>query len=315
MSVQRPSRRAVLAGGLGAAGAIGLPVPGLRAAPPVRMGDLELVRLSDGHLTLGAQNFGVGIAADHVAAALDGAKTLGGRMDGSAVIAPVNVLLARRGAEATLIDAGAGGTFMDSSGRLADALQAAKIDPASVTRVVLTHGHPDHLWGVIDDFDDSLRFPKAEYVLSEAEWALWMTGDPTAKVPATRANFIPGAKRVLGRIKDRLRLVKPGAEVAPGMIAVDSAGHSQGHMSIALSSGKDRLLVLGDALIHPVVSFQYPEWPMAADHEPERGAAARRTILEMIVNERLPFFGTHLPDGFGRAERRAKAYGFLPGLG
>jgi glyoxylase-like metal-dependent hydrolase (beta-lactamase superfamily II) len=315
MIIDRLNRRAFLAGGLGVAASAGLPVPQLRAAPPVRIGDHELIRFSDGHLTLGPQNFGVGIPADHVASALGEAKAVGGRMDGSTVISPVNVLLVRRGREVTLIDAGAGGTFMDTSGRLADALQAAGIDPAAVTRVVLTHGHPDHLWGVIDDFDDSLRFPKAEYVLSEAEWALWMTGDPTAKVPATRANFIPGAKRVLGRIKDRLKLVRPGAEVAPGMIAVDSAGHSQGHISIALSSGRDRLLVLGDALIHPIVSFHYPEWPMAADHEPERGSAMRRTVLEMIINEKLPFFGTHLPDGYGRAERRAKAYAFVPGLG
>ncbi|HRD77762.1 MAG TPA: MBL fold metallo-hydrolase [Hyphomicrobiaceae bacterium] len=289
--------------------------PVFALAPAVKVGEFELATLSDGYLTLAAQNFGVGIPADHVSLALGEAAKVGGKLDGTSVVAPVNVILVRRGADVTLIDAGAGGGFMDTSGRLSQALEAAKIAPAAVTRVIFTHGHPDHLWGVIDEFDDSLRFPNAEYVMSEAEWALWMTGDPASKVPATRSNFIPGAKRVLGRIKDRLKLVKPGQEAASGMVAVDSAGHSQGHMSIMLNSGGDRLLVLGDALIHPIVSFQYPEWPMAADHEPERGSAARRAILEVIINEKLAFFGTHLPGGgFGRAERRAKAYNFLAGL-
>ncbi|MFM9941190.1 MAG: MBL fold metallo-hydrolase [Hyphomicrobiaceae bacterium] len=266
----------------------------------LKLGDAEIIVLSDGHLTLTPRNLAATVpdAQLHVAA-----KTT------DTVNVPTNVTLVRTGKDVILIDVGAGPNFMGTAGKLADSLAAAKIDPASVTKVVFTHGHPDHLWGVIDEFDNSPRFPNARYVMSEAEWALWMSGDPLSKVPANRQNFVPGAVRNLQAIKDRITFVKPGQEVGPGLTAIDTSGHTQGHISIQIASGRETLVVLGDALTHPVISFEHPEWRPEADHDPERAVATRKALLDRLATEKTRILGFHLPfPGLGQVERRGAGY-------
>lgn len=308
MSPTKCTRRCMTKGLLGlTAGVLAFPPPQPAIAQggghqSLKVGEIEIVVLSDGHLELAARNLAANTSPATLDLALGAATT---------VKSPTNVTLVRMGQHVALIDVGAGPNFMPTAGKLADSMKEAGIDPASVTKVIFTHGHPDHLWGVIDEFDDSPRFPKADYVISEAEWALWMTGDPLAKVPASRQNFVPGAVRNLKAIKDRLKLVKPGQEIVPGMTAVDTAGHTQGHISIQIASGRDTLMVLGDALTHPVISFEHPEWRPEADHEPDRAVTTRKALLDRLSTERSRVLGYHLPfPGLGYVERRGPGYTF-----
>jgi glyoxylase-like metal-dependent hydrolase (beta-lactamase superfamily II) len=85
------------------------------------------------------------------------------------VTPPCNVTLVRTLTETILIDVGAGPHFMPGAGTLAENMEAAGIDRKSITKVVFTHAHPDHIWGVLDDFDDAPMFPNASYVISSAE--------------------------------------------------------------------------------------------------------------------------------------------------
>ena len=272
----------------------------------VTIGELEVTVLSDGHMLQATSIFGTDRTDAERAAAW---KTAG--VTAESVRAAVNVTLVKRGSEFTLIDVGAGPNFMATTGKLTDSLAAAGIDPKAITAVIFTHGHPDHLWGAVDEFDDSPRFPNARYLISEAEWALWMTGDPTAKLPADRQNFIPGAKRNLGFLKDRMTLIKPNAAIAPGIAAIDTAGHTQGHIAVALSSGNASAIVLADALIHPHISFVHPAWKLAADHEPDRAAVTRQALLDRLAAGKTPIIAYHLPfPGLGHVEKRGLAYAF-----
>jgi glyoxylase-like metal-dependent hydrolase (beta-lactamase superfamily II) len=312
------SRRAVLAGGLALATAGGLPgfsfaqTGADRAARWQRLpvGDLEVTVLSDGRLRQPTRAFGTDVPEAEREALFRAAGVTDGFID-----AEINVTAVKRGDELVLIDVGGGPNLVESAGQLGKALEAAGIDPGAVTRVVLTHGHPDHLWGAIDEFDDSIRFPNARWAMSKAEWDLWMTGDPTAKLPAERHNLIPGAVRNLKGLGDRVERVEPGQPLAPDLASIEAGGHTQGHMGIVLGSGPDRLLVLGDALVHAVQSFAHPEWRLAADHEHERAVATRRRLLDMLAGERVRMLGYHLPfPGIGRVERRGKGYAFVAGV-
>jgi glyoxylase-like metal-dependent hydrolase (beta-lactamase superfamily II) len=316
-----PTRRDTLQLGTAGLFATGLFATGLAVQPrPARaqasapnvhrfkVGTAEVMVLSDGYMMQQVAMFGTDRTEAERVAAFKAAGTTEAR-----VRASVNVTLVRQGSDLTLIDVGAGANFMDTTGKLGDALTAAGVDPAAVTRVIITHGHPDHLWGAVDEFDDSVRFGKARHIVSEAEWALWMTGDPSAKLPADRQNFIPGAKRNLARIKDQTTFVKSGADLGGGLAAVDTAGHTQGHMSVMIGSGSETAMVLADALIHPAVSLAHPDWKVAADHDPDRAVATRKALLDRLATDKTLVVGYHFPfPGVGRIERRGQAYIFQP---
>jgi glyoxylase-like metal-dependent hydrolase (beta-lactamase superfamily II) len=277
------------------------------AAHTLRHGEFEITVVSDGHLTLAASAFARNVAPAQLAAVLKLADQSG------QVNAPTNVTLVRTKSDLVLIDVGAGPNFMPTAGRLVDNLAALGVDRKEVTKIVFTHGHPDHLWGTIDEFEDAPTFPNASHVISAAEWNLWMSDDVLSKIPADRQNFAPGAKRNLSRIKDRVRTIKPGEDISEGMRAIDTRGHTQGHISIEIAGSRAPLIVLGDALTHAVISFKHPAWAPAADHEPDLGVATRKRLLDRLAGDRNLIIGYHLPfPGVGRVERSDGAFTFIP---
>jgi hypothetical protein len=106
----------------------------------------------------------------------------------------------------------------------------------------------------------------------------------------------PGAKRNLTSIRDRLHLIAPGADIASGIRAIDTAGHTAGHISVEIASGNEIALVLADARMHRIVSFAHPEWSPAADHhDPDRAIAARKRLLGGLASDNSLAIGFHLP--------------------
>jgi len=272
-------------------------------------GDGELLSLSDGHLTLPI-GFVVpeSIDADERSAFLEnhaiGPETL---------TPPCNLTLWRTPARTVLFDVGAGMNFMQGAGLLSDSLAAAGIDPADITDVVLTHVHPDHLWGVLDDFDE-LTFPEAAYHLHRGERDYWMASGTLSATPDARKPFVVGAQSRLPRLEERLTLFDWGDEVLPGIEAVDTHGHTPGHTSFALHANGDSLLVVGDALTHAALSFERPAWPSGADQDPEQGVRTRLALLDRLASEGTAILGFHLTTpGIGTVERSQNVFRFAPG--
>jgi glyoxylase-like metal-dependent hydrolase (beta-lactamase superfamily II) len=108
-----------------------------------------------------------------------------------------------------------------------------------VTDVIFTHGHPDHLWGLIDDFDE-IVFPNASFHMGRAEWDFWRDPGTVDAMPEERKTFAVGAQNRLAVLADMINLFEPGAEVVPGVEAVDTSGHTPGHMSFMLHGGTIR---------------------------------------------------------------------------
>jgi glyoxylase-like metal-dependent hydrolase (beta-lactamase superfamily II) len=122
------------------------------------------------------------------------------------------------------------------------------------------------------------------------------------------------ARRNLEAIRDKVMIVEPGQEIVTGMRVLDTAGHTAGHLSVELSSGRDGAVVLGDALTHPMISFAHPEWMPAADHhDPQRAVTVRKTLLDKLATDRQRVIGFHLPfPGVGFVERSGSSYRFVP---
>jgi glyoxylase-like metal-dependent hydrolase (beta-lactamase superfamily II) len=201
---------------------------------------------------------------------------------------------------------------MDTAGKLVENLAGAGIEPAQVTDVVFTHAHPDHIWGVTDDFDE-LVFANAQYHIGQAEYDFWSSPDALQAVSADRQNFVAGAQARFEAIRDRLSFLKAGAEVLPGVEAVATPGHTPGHMSYIVHAGADQLVVLGDAVTQSVVSFAHPEWPAGADQDHAVAATTRQALLDRLAGDRSRVVGYHFPHpAAGLVERAGSAYRFVP---
>src|SRR5690348_10133445 len=278
-----------------------------RAAAPHRLtvGDVALTIVSDGHLVLPTTFVAPDAPEAERTAILKEAGESGAEFN-----SPTNHTLIRAGNEVILVDTGSGPHFMPSAGKLAGNLAAAGIDCDAVTTVVYTHGHPDHLWGVADDFEE-LVFPKANYVVAAAEWDFWHGGNATSGLPPERAGFVTGARRAYAHIRDKVRMVKPGDEVVTGLRVLATPGHTQGHISLEVA-GRDGLIVGGDALTHALISFRHPEWRPQSDHVPDLAATTRARLLDRLTADRMRLIGFHLPwPGVGYVERKDRAYRFV----
>jgi len=298
-------RRIVL--GAAAAGLAARALPVFAASPHTfKHGAFEVTVVSDGYLVLPTSFLAPGAPPAELKALLNAARQTGDQYQ-----SPTNITLIRSERDLILIDMGSGDRFMPSAGKLWDNLKAAGLDKAKITKVVFTHGHPDHLWGTVDELDD-LVTPGASFFVAKAEWEFWHGEDATRGLSAERAGFVTGARRNYAAIKDKVTLVNAGDEIVAGLRLIDTPGHTQGHVSLELAGG-DGVIVGGDVLTHPLISFQHPDWKPIADHLPDQAIATRRKLLDRLAIDRSMLVGFHFPyPGVGLVERKDGAYRFVP---
>src|SRR5262249_11011631 len=146
-----------------------------------RHGEFSIAIISDGHLTVPTRFLARNATEADIGASIGVASNF--------VTPPCNITLVRTPSETILIDVGAGPYNMTGARKLIENMDAAGIDRGSITKVVLTHAHPDHLWGLLDDFDDTLQFPNATYILPTAEFEFWIAEDAASRLPEDRQNF------------------------------------------------------------------------------------------------------------------------------
>lgn len=300
------TRRELLAGALSGAAALAL-LRGAYAADFHRFthGAFDITVVSDGFITLPAEI----LLPD---ATPRERQPILARLGGDAAGAPVqaNIPLIRHGSDLILIDNGSGTNFQASAGKLSANLKGSGIEPEAITKVIFTHAHPDHSGATITD-DGKLLYPNAEYFVSETEWNFWTDKDYEAHMPAALHDFARGAQRDLFAVKDRLTLVKPGQEILPGMLAVETAGHTPGHISFELA-GDGNLLITGDACTNDVIFFEHPGWHFGFDTDPETALKNRRMLLDRAASEKIKLLGYHwFYPGVGYAERKDSAYRFV----
>ena len=262
-----------------------------------RVGSLEAIAVEDGDISVpnDGKTVGIGEPKDAVAALLVDTGCSPDSIDFS-----IQPLVVRDGARVLLFDAGAADASFARGGRLPDSLRAASIAPAEVTDVFISHGHPDHVGGLVTR-ERTLAFPNARIYIAAPEWES-MRAD--AELAALVSVIAPNVDAFV-----------PGATLLPSVTAVEIRGHTVGHSAFRITSGAEHLLVIGDAAHHSVVSVQRPEWTILFDlgGDPSVASASRRALLEQASRENLRIFAGHFPfPGLGHIRVRGDSFVWIP---
>ncbi|SEG53032.1 Glyoxylase, beta-lactamase superfamily II [Methylobacterium sp. 190mf] len=282
------------------------PNVGTRAPYRFRHGPHEVTVFSDGQLMLPTTLLAPQAPAADRRAALEIAGLVSENYEPAA-----NIPLIRSGEDLILFDTG-GVDFQPGLGWLSRHLTTSGIDAGSITKVVLTHGHPDHIWGTVLA-DGALRFPNATYYAGAAEWDFWNHDDVWTKLPDAQRPFAIGARRQYAAVRDRVIMMRSGDEVISGIRAIATPGHTPGHLSFEVSGG-DGLIIVGDVVTTPSVYFPNPKWTFGFDADDGQAIDSRVRLLDRAARERTILLGYHWPyPGVGYAERDGAGYHYLQG--
>jgi len=258
----------------------------------VQVGDIEVLVISDGVLPITARTLATNAESTDLAGWL-GANFL----PPDVLDWPLNVVVVRTGGRTILVDAGLGVEFPDfpRAGQTVHRLQAAGIDPAAVTDVVLTHLHMDHVGGLLTQgLKERLR-PDLRVHVAAAEADFWEAPDfSRTDMPAPVPDALRSiASRFLDEYRGQLRTFETEYEVAPGVLVARTGGHTPGHSIVRLASGGQALTFAGDAVFAP--GFDNPEWHNGFEHDPEEAARVRVDLLRELAATGESLVATHLP--------------------
>jgi glyoxylase-like metal-dependent hydrolase (beta-lactamase superfamily II) len=273
----------------------------------LKLGAFEVTVLSDGNLAIDRNLFaGDAAGCDRL---LDKAF-----MPAGAVPTCVNDWLVNTGNKLILVDAGAGGSFAPTLGKMHGNLAVAGVDPGTIDDVVITHMHPDHIPGLLAA-DGSMKFPNAVVHVNADEYAFWTSEQNSAKAPEQFKVFFDLAKTAIKPYTDagKMQTFKDGAQFAPGITAAAAPGHTVGHTMVRISSDGSDLLIWGDIVHCAALQFAEPERAIAFDADPAMAIANRKKVMDMVASDRLLFAGAHLPfPGVGHAARSGSGYAYVP---
>jgi glyoxylase-like metal-dependent hydrolase (beta-lactamase superfamily II) len=221
----------------------------------------------------------------------------------------VNCFVVRAGDKLILSDAGTGHTYGPTLGKLPANLRAAGFAPETIDVILLTHLHPDHSYGLVDEAGRAV-FPNAQLVVHEVEAAFWLDRTPMPDDSERIQRNTRMQREVTAPYRDRIRRIKD-SEVLPGITAAMAPGHTPGHTTWLLQSGGERLLMWGDIVHLAAVQIVHPDAALIFDVDPELAKASRQRVFEQVATQAIMVAGAHLPaPGFGRIVRDGEGFAY-----
>lgn len=228
----------------------------------------------------------------------------------------LNVLVVRSGEQTLLVDAGLGGQFpgFPRAGLFPKRLEAAGIELSSITDVVITHMHMDHIGGLLVDEVKSRLRPDVKIHVCATEVEFWANPDFSRTVmPSPIPEVLhTTAQQFMEAYHDKLHTFEQEYEVAPGVVVKRTGGHTPGHSVVHVTSGNEKLTFAGDALFP--VAFDHPDWQNGFEHDPEEAVRVRVRLMQEAAASGELFVATHLSfPSVGRVAVNGDAFRWVAG--
>jgi glyoxylase-like metal-dependent hydrolase (beta-lactamase superfamily II) len=275
-----------------------------------KVGSYECTSINDGARSFPMPDtFVKNVAKDQALAAAEAAY-----MPRGMVTIPFNPQIINTGSKLVLIDTGYGPGIAPSVGLLPAGMAAAGIDPKAIDVVVLSHLHPDHINGV-KTADGKVAFPNSEIMAPALDWAFWMSDENAAKAESNpmMKGYFANTRKILDDIAGKVTKYDWGKEVAPGITALATPGHTPGHTSFAVASGSSKILIQSDVTNIPEFFLRNPDWHVAYDVDPVKAAETRHKFYDMAAAEKATVVGFHFQfPSIGYVEKAGTGYRLIP---
>lgn len=255
-----------------------------------KVGDIECIAISDGHL---AYMFPTGFLFGNAPQAELQQALAEFNFPADYWTGTYTCLIIKTGGRCILVDTGPG-KAAPSTGHLLQNLQAEGIKPEDIDTVIITHAHPDHIGGNVDNLGKS-NFPNARFILWKSEWDFWTINPDLSQLQAPdffKFNLLIFNGSQLPLIASQVDIITDGTEIAPGVSAIPLPGHTPGQIGIKVASKGEEFLYISDAVLHPI-HVAHPEWLSMLDLNAEQTIASRRKLFEMVADTKTVLMGYH----------------------
>jgi glyoxylase-like metal-dependent hydrolase (beta-lactamase superfamily II) len=221
---------------------------------------------------------------------------------------PFTVVIVKTGGKTILCDSGTGGQVQPTAGKFMTNMKAAGFDPAKIDTILISHFHPDHIFGLMEKDTNKPVYPNTEIIVSDVEYKFWTDPAVIDRLPEARKGL---ARRIQAVFPtwNNIRQVTGEPEVAPGIRFVNAPGHTPGHRAFHLSSGSSQLMISNDTAYVPALVVANPGWHGQYDQNADMAESSRRALLDRVIADKIQICGYHFPfPGAGTISKDGAGY-------
>jgi glyoxylase-like metal-dependent hydrolase (beta-lactamase superfamily II) len=225
----------------------------------------------------------------------------------------VNTFLINTGSKLVLVDTGAGNLFGPTLGKLIANLKASGYQPEQVDEIYITHMHPDHVGGLGEL--NKPAFPNAVVRADKHDADFWLSKANLEKAPEANKGFFQGAQNSFAAYASagKFQPFDGSTDLAPGIRASSSYGHTPGHTTYVIESKGQKLVLMGDLMHSAEVQFDDPSVTIDFDSDAKAALAQRKAAFAAAAKGGYLFGAAHLPfPGIGHLRAHGTGYTFLP---